>query len=214
MIKELKEGISGTSIKAGIIGELGATNPLGINEKQVLIAGAQAQVETGAAINVHVDPFSMGGEHEVLDILQNAGANRIVLSHMDVRLLLDQRSLSKGMKLLVSLAESGAFIEFDTWGLNDFDARRSMRRPSDWERLCVLRELCDQGFTSQVLISQDISMKTKLRKYGGFGIGYILREIVPRMRMMGFDPEMIQTILVRNPADLLFGPLDDESPES
>ena len=53
---QLTEGVDGTGIRAGIIGELGCSWPLTDNERKVLVAGARAQQATGAAILIHPWP--------------------------------------------------------------------------------------------------------------------------------------------------------------
>ena len=53
MIEEVTVGVDGTTVRAGIIGELGCSWPLTKNESKVLRASASAQRETGAAILIH-----------------------------------------------------------------------------------------------------------------------------------------------------------------
>ena len=53
MIKELTVGINDTTVKAGIIGEIGCSWPLTDNERKVLRAAATAQSETGAPSLIH-----------------------------------------------------------------------------------------------------------------------------------------------------------------
>ena len=59
MVSDLREGPGGTGVRAGIIGEIGV-DALSDQERKVLQASAEAQRQTGAAINVHVE-FIMGG---------------------------------------------------------------------------------------------------------------------------------------------------------
>ena len=55
-------------VRAGVIGELGCSWPLWENERKVLRAGAQAQVETGASIIIHPGR-SEDAPFEILDVL-------------------------------------------------------------------------------------------------------------------------------------------------
>ena len=50
---DITEGVAGSGIKAGIIGEMGCTWPLTVNERKTLSAAAIAQRETGAAVLIH-----------------------------------------------------------------------------------------------------------------------------------------------------------------
>ena len=49
---DIIEGVNGTGIKSGIIGEIGLTWHLHDNEAKVLRAAARAQRETGAALTI------------------------------------------------------------------------------------------------------------------------------------------------------------------
>jgi phosphotriesterase-related protein len=55
IVKSLLVGIGDTGVQAGIIGEVGTSEPLHPFERESLIGSAKAQRETGAAINVHPD---------------------------------------------------------------------------------------------------------------------------------------------------------------
>lgn len=52
MVKEIKEGIDDTGIRAGIIGEIGVSRGILPDEKKVLKAAALAQKETGVPLSV------------------------------------------------------------------------------------------------------------------------------------------------------------------
>ena len=49
MVKEIREGIPGTGVRCGVIGEIGCSWPLMDLEKRVLRAAALAQTKTGVA---------------------------------------------------------------------------------------------------------------------------------------------------------------------
>ena len=54
MIRDLTEGMDGTGIRAGVIGELGVTRyPMGPGERKVFRAAALAQQQVGCAIIAH-----------------------------------------------------------------------------------------------------------------------------------------------------------------
>ena len=48
MVRDIQEGISGTGVRCGVIGEIGCSWPLTDLEKRVLRAAALAQTKTGA----------------------------------------------------------------------------------------------------------------------------------------------------------------------
>jgi len=86
-VAEVTDGVEGDGPRAGIIGELGVSAPMGPGEEKVLMAGAKAQRETNLAISIHVHPWGtetpMG--YEVVRILEREGADlsRVILSHLD-----------------------------------------------------------------------------------------------------------------------------------
>lgn len=197
MLKEVSEGIDGTDVRAGIIGELGTSTPIQPNEMKVLSAAARVQKRTGLAINVHLSIFGREG-HNVLTLLESEGAtlDRVVLSHVDE---------SRDLPYVQSLAERGAFVELDTFGSEFAFSERGEREPTDWERMDLLIELLDAGLQDQLLVSQDVCNKIHLVEFGGYGYAHILKSIVPRLKKRDIDNSTLEQILVKNPARMLSG---------
>jgi phosphotriesterase-related protein len=200
MVRELQEGFTGTSVRAGIIGEIGTRSPVHPHEEKCLRAAARAQRATGAAINVHLAIFGQEG-HRVLDILQQEGADlsRVALSHLDER---------PDTAYQRSLAERGVYLEFDCFGSECYWDQDGEREASDAERVEALLRLLDGGLERQILLSQDICTRMQLRHYGGMGYDHLLRTIVPRLRLRGVDEAVIRVMMVENPALLLGGDHD------
>ena len=194
---DLTEGVDGSGIKAGIIGEVGCTWPLTTNERKSLVAAAIAQRETGAAILIHP------GRHpdapaEILGLLANGGADlsRVIMGHLD-------RTVFE-FDAIRSIAESGCFLEWDLFGNEgSYYPLAELDMPSDAQRLDIVRGIADEGYLDRVVIGQDICTKHRLVKYGGHGYGHILQNIVPKMRRKGFSEDYIRAINVDNPANIL-----------
>lgn len=201
MVEEVATGIGETTIRAGIIGEIGASHPFEDhpNEQKVFRAAAIAQGETGAPITVHPPVMHQEG-HEVLDVLEDAGADleNVILGHLDGAL-----ETAGAADYYDSIAKRGVYLEFDTFGRIGYSAPNDQCFPLDESRIRELRRLMDAGHGEQLLISHDICKKNQLTKYAGFGYDYILRDIVPRMRRRGFTEDELRTILERNPASAL-----------
>ena len=84
LLRWLTEGMYDTTIRAGLMGELGTSSPIYPFEERQLRAAAQVQRQTGASINVH--PLIWGHEHlHILDILEEEGADltQVAISHCD-----------------------------------------------------------------------------------------------------------------------------------
>ena len=194
---DITEGVGGSRIKAGIIGEVGCTWPLAATERKSLAASAIAQRETGAAILIHP------GRHpdapsEILRLLDKSGADlsRVIMGHLD-------RTVFE-FDALRSIAESGCYLEWDLFGNEGSHyPLAEIDMPSDAQRLDFIRRISNAGYSDRVVIGQDICTKHRLVKYGGHGYGHILENIVPKMRRRGFSDDEVQAITVDNPASIL-----------
>jgi len=195
LLDEIANGLGGTDVRPGIIGEIGTSSPVHPDEAKVLRAAAAAQAKTGLAINVHIAIFRREAL-AALDILEAAGADlsRVVISHLD-----EQPDTAYHRAIL----ERGVYVEYDTFGSESYFDGDGSAEPSDRERVDCLIELLDAGFGDRLLISQDVCTKVQLLKYGGSGYGHILRSIVPRLRRRGVDEATVRMLLVENPARVL-----------
>jgi phosphotriesterase-related protein len=205
MVRDVLEGVGKTGIRSGIIGELGMEWPTGNWEKMVLRAAAKAQNQTGAPVSIHLGK-SPDSPFEVVEVLSNAGADisRVILCHV-ARTIFDHETL-------VKLAETGCYIEYDTFSIEGFGESVRMVLseanpikadwPSDAQRVNAIMALIDEGFLNQILISSDMCRKHRLWSYGGPGFAHILENVVPLMREKGMPEEHIRTLLVENPQRL------------
>ena len=198
IINDIQNGVDKTKVRAGIIGEIGCSWPLLDPEKKVLQASALAQKKTGAPITIHP------GRHEdspaqILSILENAGGDlaNVIMGHLD--------RTGFALETILALAKTGCYLQFDTFGLVPFYPLRFglFNRPCDRERIEQIRELINRGYLHQLLISQDICLKTKLCRYGGSGYAHILRNIVPQMFARGITRDHLHSIMEVNPGRVL-----------
>jgi phosphotriesterase-related protein len=199
LIRELTDGIDGSPIRAGVIGEIGTSAELHPNERKSLMAAAMAHRTVPTAIHVHTFPWAREGL-EVADILIDAGVAppKVVIDHLDV-------DIDTGY--LAALLERGVTIEFDCFGKEyQIDASDEAFAPGpfakDAERVDVLVDLIEKGRADQLLIANDICFKTLLVTYGGRGYTHVITDIVPMLRERGVDEDTIGTLLVANPARL------------
>ena len=102
IVEDIDNGIGGTKVKPGIIGEVGCSLPLAEFEKRSLRAAAIAQSQTKTPVMIHPgrDPTA---PFEDLRIFQEAGGDskHTVIAHLG-------RTISKKDTLL-ELAETGVF---------------------------------------------------------------------------------------------------------
>ena len=195
LLRWLNEGMHGTTIRAGLMGELGTSSPIYPFEERQLRAAARVQQLTGAGINVH--PLIWGHEHlRILDILEQEGADltRVVISHCDE--LIEPEWHTR-------IAERGAVLSFDTFGSETYFDRSFAQEPRDTDRIeCVLR-LLEKGYGAQLTLAHDICTRTQFHHYGGWGWDHLLCNIVPRLRHAGVSQQELRTIFIDTPKRLL-----------
>lgn len=198
---EITQGLDGTAVRAGIIGEIGCSWPLDPFERRALRAAARAQAATGAGISVHPgrDPRA---PFEIVETLGVAGADlaRCVICHMD-------RTYPDGDGP-ADLAATGVCVEWDFFGIetSHYWMDADVELPTDRGRLRAIRQLFDRGMGDRVLISHDICTATRTCAFGGHGYGHVFRNGVPLMARMGFGAAEIEALLRDNPLRLLAMP--------
>jgi phosphotriesterase-related protein len=188
---DVLEGVDG--VRAGIIGEIGVSAGFTREEEKVLRGAAWAQRQTGVPLSIHLPGWERHG-HRVLDTIADEGANlrRVILDHMNPSI--DDPEYQK------SLADRGAYLEYDMIGMDYYYADQHAQSPCDEENARAIRNMIDSGYLKHLLLSQDVFLKMMLTKHGGFGYGYLLRHFVPRLRRHGVTEEQISTMLISNPS--------------
>ena len=199
-VDEVETGLDGTTVKAGLIGEIGCSAPLAEVERRALKAAARASRRTGAGISVHPGRHT-DAPFEAVDILGDEGADlsRVALCHMD-------RTYPKGERV-AELARTGVAVEWDFFGIEQSHYwMGDVELPTDRTRLRLIRELFEGGLGGRVLVSHDICTRTRLRTWGGHGYGHIFRNVVPLMKALEFDAAEIDQIVRINPLNILAMP--------
>nr|WP_272943803.1 hypothetical protein [Arthrobacter crystallopoietes] len=213
LVDQIQNGLAGTDIRPGIIGEIGTTFPLHPNEEKSLRASARAHLRTGLPITVHVHPPTRSG-HVVLDVLESEGVDlsRVVLGHLDAALAHSDIEFDEAVEYHRSLAARGAFLEYDLCGNSGFftDGANSWWLPSDRERCKAISRLADSGYLEQMLISQDVGHKHYLAEFGGWGYSHVLTEFPAMLQTFGLDAAAHDQITRKNPARMLTGMVLDE----
>ncbi|WP_435181319.1 phosphotriesterase family protein [Halorussus sp. AFM4] len=208
-VRDVREGIDGTRVRAGVIGEIGLSGRIHDDERKVLRGAARAAAETGAPLAVHPPgrtphaqrdrtyPSSRWGL-EILDIIEEEGLppERVAICHMD-------RTIFEELGYQRDIAERGAYLEYDLWGHELHLDRYNDAYMPDAQRLEFTTTLIDEGYASHLLFSHDVCNKVQYTTYGGFGYAHIPRNITSLLRDRGVDETTIDQILIQNPADWL-----------
>jgi phosphotriesterase-related protein len=202
IVRDIVEGIEGTSVKAGIIGEIGISYAPHPDEKKVLRASCAAQKKTGVPISLHCSRLSRADYLELLDIVEGEGCDpsRLVFGHLD-------RTVDGKIDVSVhkTIGKRGAYVQYDGFGSESyFSVHGAMfQNPQDYSRVEALLELKRAGLLSRILLSHDVYLKHHLRAYGGWGYAHILKTVIPMFKRHGFTDADLSQILVQNPAAVL-----------
>jgi phosphotriesterase-related protein len=197
IVRDITEGVDGSDIKAGLIGEVGLYWPMHADEIKVLRASVQAQQATGAPLMIHPGRDARA-PLEAMRIVHEAGgaAHRTIMAHIDRTLF--------SLEAMLALADTGCYLEFDLFGKeSSYYPLAPIDMPNDAMRINHLMRLIEAGYRDQLVIAHDICYKTCLTKYGGDGYDHILKNVVPVMRRKGMPDSDIEAILVTNPARIM-----------
>lgn len=199
MRRDLLEGFPGTTVHAGLIGELGISDPLAPVEQRVLAAAGRVQRELGCAAILHPS-WGRDGGLRAAQLAEDAGLDpsRTALSHLDVRFRSDVEAYRQ-------VAARGFYLDMDCWGRDAYYPHVNSQLPSDAERIDVVRRLLDAGLERQLLFAQDICLTYELERHGGHGYAHLLRTVQPRMQRSGITGETFTRIMVENPRTWLAG---------
>lgn len=192
LVEEIRNGAEGTHVRPGIIGEIGTGATWSAQEEKVLRAAAQAQRETRLALTIHLHPWSKNGLR-VLDVLDGEGVNpaKTILNHMTTAI--DDHAYQR------ALLDRGVFLAYDLFGFDHSLLGLGRYPPSDFDTARRIVELAEQGFARQLLISQDVGVKTRLRAYGGWGYGHLFDHVLPLLSELGLGAEERSMLVVENP---------------
>ena len=193
MVRDLTEGIDGTDVRAGIIGEIGAHfNWLSAIEERVLRAAARAQMKTGVGLTTHATRGPQGLEQ--LDVLQQEGVDprRVVIGH------------SGGFpihKYHTEIAKRGAYISFDRMG-NLIGAKEINQQRT----LKLIKMIIDAGYINNLLFSHDVCYTADWSLNGGSGYHFLSTQGLTFLsKEIGLTPEQFKIIMVDNPRRLMTG---------
>lgn len=184
LVHDVTVGMDGTDAKAGFLKSGSWYQVIHPLEEKVTRAVARAQLITGAPVWLHTEAGTMG--IEMLDILEEEGVDltKVAVGHSD-------RNADPYYHL--QLAKRGAYIQFDGPG--------KVKYYPDSVRVELIRNLIQNGFANQLLISGDMGRQSYLHAYGGGpGFEYIIKKFIPRLLDEEISQEDIDTIFVTNPA--------------
>jgi phosphotriesterase-related protein len=200
LVDEIRDGIGASGVRPGILGEIGTSDPVTAAERRVLRSVAAAASASGLPISVHLHPWGYEGR-AVLDELVLAGADleRVILGHASTAI--DRPDD------LRALMDRGATLGFDLFGFDHSLLGVGRWPPSDRDVARTVATFMRDGYTDRIVLGQDVGVRTRLRRWGGWGYAHLLDHVVPLLEELGVDDRAVRTMLVDNPARLLAVPV-------
>ncbi len=189
VVADLRDGMDGTDVKAGVIKGGASLNGPSDHEARRLRAVAAASLATGAAVVVHTEAGT--GGPEIVELLTNEGMapERITLAHMDRNpdRALHARLLGRGINLV-----------YDTIGREKYGP--------DSARVDLIADMVDAGFENQLMLGLDLGRRAYHRAYGGEpGLRHLMATFVPQLRERVGD-DAVDAMMITNPARILVLP--------
>ena len=199
-IREIREGIAGTDIKAGIL--KAASDKAGVlpEEEKVLRAVARAHHETGVPIMIHSYSPGQVGRRQIA-ILKEEGVP------LD-RVKMDHSNDTTDLEYLFWMLEQGCYLGMD---------RYPGEGVSPLARTKTLKALIDAGYKDRLGVSHDWSLarhvasdsiigsSAKRKKINPYDYLYIKKVVFPMLREIGVADEVIDSLLVDAPRKFFEG---------
>ncbi|HWU22329.1 MAG TPA: hypothetical protein VN088_12435, partial [Nocardioides sp.] len=189
-VHDIREGIAGTGVKAGMLKCAIDHQGLTPGVERVMRAVAKAHLETGVPITVHTHPGSQAGLHVKRVMCEEEGVDprRIVLGHSGDTTDCDH---------LTALADAGFVLGMDRFGINletTFEARAE-----------TLIEMVRRGYADQMVLSQDASCYIDWIDPGVMPLlpqwhyTHLFEDVFPYVLEHGVTQQQIDTMLVDVP---------------
>jgi 5-phospho-D-xylono-1,4-lactonase len=192
MIQEVQHGITQFSssqphpehaphVRAGLIKASSGLDGANPNEYAVFEAAIQAHHATGAPIGTHTEKGTWALEQAALFLEGGVVPHKVLLGHLD---------LKPDLPYLLEVLSTGVNIGFDQFGKEKY--------LPDHTRVELLQTLCEQGFSSQLILGGDMARKSYFRAYNGTpGLRHIPTTI-QKMLLERLPEGVVQNLLSLN----------------
>lgn len=192
MTAEVRQGIAGTKVRAGLIKAASSFGGPNDNEWRIFEAAAEAHRRTGAPISTHTEKGTWADGQVALLTGLGVPADRILIGHLD---------LNPDLAYLRDIAAAGVFMGFDQFSKAKYLA--------DSARIELVARLVADGHGGQIVISGDMARRSYLVSWSGSpGYRYFLTRLPQEFERLGIDRVKYGSLVRDNPRRLLaFEPL-------
>lgn len=211
MVRDITEGMSNTSIRAGAI-KVGTTKQcITSHEERVLRGAARAHRRTGVPITTHATLGTMGVEQAQIFLEEGCDMSRVVIGHS---------GLNHNPAYHEGILRRGATVGFDTIGKQRFDYTRSETAGyhryefekeqyfvSDEGMMQVFLEMVRRGYAGRIIVSSDMGSEIERNAdtLAAWGYSFVLGKWIPDAVTRGLSLADEHRILVDTPRRILAG---------
>lgn len=189
-VRDIREGIAGTGVKAAIL--KCATDEPGLTPgvERVLRAVAKAHRETGVPISTHTHARSRRGlEQQRVFASEGVDLSRVIIGHSGD---------TTDIEYLEELLAAGSYLGMDRFGLDTF-------LPFE-DRVKTVVKLCERGHAGKLVLSQDAACfndwlpeRDVPRMLPNWNYLHIHKDVLPALKARGVSDAQIRWMLVDNP---------------
>lgn len=191
--RDISEGIGTTGVKAAFLKCCVEAPGLTLGVERIARAVAHTHVATGAPITVHTSGPAQSGRLAV-DLFTKEGVDltKVVIGHAGD---------SNDLDYLMELADSGATLGMDRFGLDIFNPTA--------DRVRTIAALAERGYSDRMVLAHDASCfidyfgaahdAVHAAAAPNWHFEHISDDVLPALRESGVSDEQIRQMLVDNP---------------
>jgi phosphotriesterase-related protein len=201
-VKEITEGIHGTTLRAGIIKITSNATALTPHEDKIFRAAARAHRTTGVPITTHTDAAQKCGlDQQRVLAEEGTDLTRVIIGHSE----------TTDYAYLERLLDRGSYLGIDRFGAHnvaDPAAAAQRGRPTHAQRLAIVARLCRDGYAAQLLLSHDTAGLSVFpvewydQTYPNARFDYLPGTVIPELLEAGVSHHQIDQMTRDNPRAL------------
>ena len=193
-LKDIRQGIGGTTLKAALIkiatDEYGFTADL----ERIFAAAARVHLETGVPITTHTSAKKRGGlDQQAFLKKHGVDLTNVIIGHCGD---------SNDLDYLQQVADAGSIIGMDRFGIDSYNSPEN--------RIATVAEMCGRGYADRMILSHDaavFSINTEPQHratiFPNWNYNYVSDTVIPELRKRGVSETQIRQMMVDNPKRIL-----------
>ncbi|MGG5822094.1 phosphotriesterase family protein [Falsiroseomonas sp. HW251] len=193
-LRDIQQGIGGTTIKAALIkiatDEYGFTTDL----ERVFAAAARVQLQTGVPITTHTSAKKKGGlDQQAFLKKHGADLTNVIIGHCGD---------SNDLDYLQEVADQGSIVGMDRFGIDSYNSGEN--------RIATVAAMCKRGYADRMILSHDAAVfsintepQHRAKIFPNWHYNYVSDDVIPALRDLGVTEAQIRQMMVENPKRIL-----------